>query len=156
MRSAGILLFLLFALLLTYRAPMAERRRYAEAEGIYLLLLHLGRSVERGVPLAEAYASFRHEALEGTPFLAALRTSGLKSALVNAPARLPEEILSALTLFAEGLGTRYLEEEREALSEAEERVRTYLTRYREELPQRIRLKRALTLTACCMLLILLI
>ena len=59
-----------------------EKRKYEEAEGIYLLLLHIRRGVcEEALPLSEIYASFENQALEETPFLSLLRKEGLAEAL---------------------------------------------------------------------------
>ena len=155
MKLLGILLFLFAAALLTACVLAREKRKYEEAEGIYLLLLHIRRGVcEEALPLSEIYASFENQALEETPFLSLLRKEGLAEALKKAPPPFDEATLRALSLYADTLGKRFSSEEHEASERACASLFGALELYRSELPRRLKMQRTLMLTGSGMLLLL--
>ena len=157
MKLLGILLFLFTAALLAVYVPSREKRKYEEAEGIYLLLLHMRRGIcKDALPLADIYGSFENDALAATPFLSCLKTKGLSEALKEAPPPLDESALRSLTLYADALGKRFSLEEQQALEEECQALVRALERYRSELPRRLKIQRTLLLAGSGMVLLLFI
>lgn len=157
MKLLGIFLFSLASLLFGTHLLRGEKRKCEELEGVYLLLLHMKHAISsEGLPLSEVYASFRNRALEGTPFLLALRKHGLASALAECPPYLPEGSLRSLSLYAEGLGKRFREEENEALARECELLFSELDAHRRALPARLKTRRTLLLSGSGMILLLFI
>ena len=157
MKLLGIVLFSLASVLFSAHVLRGEKRKCEELEGLYLLLLHMKHTISgEGLPLSEVYATFENKALEDTPFLSTLRKKGLASALTECPPYLSEGSLRSLTLYAEGLGKRFLEEEREALSRECELLFRELDTCRRSLPTRLKTRRTLLLSGSGMILLLFI
>jgi len=157
MRLCGILLFLVGALEILRMLCATERKRVKEAEGLYLLLRQIqSDACARSLPLAEIYAAFENEALARAGFLRIIRTEGFLAALEKGTLSLPEKDLHTLFWFARGLGTRFLDEEREACANAAEDMLRLSEKYRAELPRRLKIKRTFLLTGTGMLLLLLV
>lgn len=155
MKLLGVLLFLSATALLTAYSSKHERRKYEEAEGLYLLLLHVKHGVFEGaLPLSEIYASFENEALAHTPFLVLLKKEGLTHALKECPLPIDEDAKRSLVLYAEGLGKRFFGEEKQAAEKACEAFAQTLEKYRHELPARLKIRRTLLLCGSGMALLL--
>ena len=155
MRLLGIFIFALGALLFTARVSSGERKKGKSIEGIYLLFLHMKHAISKeGTPLPDVYARFKNQALEEDGFLPTLRTEGLSAALKKHPPPLSGAALNALSLYAEGLGKRFLEEEAEALERECERLEGELDSFRLALPARLKIYRTLLLSGSGMLLLL--
>ena len=157
MKALGVLLFLAAALLFTAHALKSEKRRCEEAEGVYLLFLHMKRGIcKEALPLPEIYLSFENEALEGTPFLSAVRKNGLLYGLKKVPPPLPSAVLRSLVLYAEGIGKRFLDEERDAIEKACALLASGVEEMRSALPARLKMQGTLLLSGSGMMLLLFI
>lgn len=155
MKLLGVLLFLSATALLTAYSLKRERRKYEEAEGLYLLLLHVKHGIFEGVlPLSEIYASFENEALAHTPFLALLKKEGLAHALKMCPPPIDDAARHSLILYAEGLGKRFFGEEKQAAEKECTAFSQTLEKYRHELPARLKIRRTLLLCGSGMTLLL--
>ena len=153
----GALLFaaFLFAILLLYRR--SEARRFAEYEGLYLLLRHTEEQLASFCrPLPEVYASFENEALLRCGFLSRLREEGLSSALKSGTLSLDRAALAPFLDFSKDLGSRCLAEELSACREARARIGPLLEGQRAELPRRCRVASTVILSSGMMLLLLLL
>ncbi len=157
MKLLGIILFSVASLLFSTHVLRGEKRKCEELEGLYLLLLHMKHAISgEGLPLSEVYATFENKALDSTPFLSVLRKKGLAKALAECPPYLPNGSLRSLSLYAEGLGKRFLKEESEALSHECELLSRELDAYRQSLPARLKTWRTLLLSGSGMILLLFI
>lgn len=157
MKLLGVLLFLSASALLTAYALAKERRKCDELEGIYMLLLHIKHGVcEEALPLGEIYAGFENEALSHTPFLFSLKQHGLFHALKHSPPPMDGAALRSLTLYAEGLGKRFSDEERHAAEKECASLAVLVEKHRRELPSRLKIRRTLFLCGSGMALLLFI
>jgi hypothetical protein len=157
MRLLGALLFIAALFAAAAHLSRAERRRLCEAEGLYLLLLHIKTEIsERALPLGEIYAAFENEALSRSGFLSVLKTEGLAAALASPCLSLPPEDTHALSLFAASAGKRFWEEELAACERELLRCEEVLEAYKREAPRRVKIKRTLVLSGGGMVLLFLL
>lgn len=157
MKLLGIFfwLFTLFALVLLY--GRSERTRFAEYEGLCLLIRHIEEQLSSfSRPLPEIYASFENTALARCGFLDHLREGGLSHALATPALSLDKDALLPFRAFASDLGTRRLTEELAACRELRSRLSLSLEERRSDLPRRRKLTSTLILSSGMMLLLFLL
>ncbi len=157
MRLIGILLFLASALGSVLALSFLERRRTRELEALASLLCAIQNGMLRHrLPLCEIYAAFENETLAACGFLEELRRDGLACALRADTLALREEELSFLFTYAEELGKRFLEEEREQAQAALAALAARREEHRTEGARKGKIQRTLLMTGAGMLLLLLL
>ena len=109
---------------------------------------------KEALPLPEIFESFENDALEGTPFLSAVKEKGLLYGLKKAPPPLPDALLRSLVLYAEGIGKRFLDEEKDAIEKECALLAKRTAESRAALPARIKMQRTLLLSGSGMMLLL--
>ncbi len=157
MKLIGILLFLASALGSVLALSLLERRRTRELEALSSLLCAIQSGMLRHrLPLCEIYAAFENDALAACGFLEDLRKDGLAYALRADTLAIREEELSFLFTYAEDLGKRFLEEEREAAENALAALAARREEHRTEGAKKGKIQRTLLITGAGMLLLLLL
>ena len=157
MRMLGVFLwtaFLLFTLLLYVHE---EGRRLAEYRGLVRLISHVNDClVTAPCPLEEIYLRFSDEALARTAFLSHLQNEGLSAALLRGGLHLSPAEREPFLLYAEALGTRLYETEKQKTEELLRHASETLKEKTAEAPRRHKLTTTLFFTGGMLLLLLLL
>ena len=157
MRLWGVFLWTIFLLATLLLYGREEGRRLAEYRGLVHLISHINDSLAASpLPLAEIYARFSDEALMRTEFLSLLRRSGFSSALLSGGLHLSKAEKEPFYLYAEELGTRLYENEKQKTSALLRYASDTLPKKTAEAPRRRRLASTLFFTGGMLLLLLIL
>lgn len=157
MRLWGVFLWTVFLLTTLLLYGREEGRRLAEYRGLVRLISHINDSLAISpMPLAEIYARFSDEALSRTEFLSLLQRNGFFSALSAGGLHLTKAEKEPFLLYAEELGTRLYENEKQKTEALLRYTTDTLQKKTAEAPRRRRLASTLFFTGGMLLLLLIL